>query len=73
MGQYTGTIQTIRMRDTILRDDEGRVIVIPNSKLITEVVVNNSAATKPAVFSSEKAENKASETETEVFNVEKPT
>ena len=72
MGQYTGTIQMIRMRDTILRDDEGRIIVIPNSKLITEVVVNNSTATKPIVLSNEKkVENRASETEPESFNVEK--
>lgn len=42
MGTYEGTIQTIRMRDTILRAADGRSIIIPNTKLITEVVVNNS-------------------------------
>jgi small conductance mechanosensitive channel len=42
MGAFEGTIQTIRMRDTILRGADGRTIVIPNTKLITEVVVNNS-------------------------------
>lgn len=46
MGSYTGTIQTIRMRDTILLDDEGKTVVIPNSKLITEVVVNNTNSTR---------------------------
>jgi small-conductance mechanosensitive channel len=41
MGVYHGHIETIRMRDTIVRDREDRLIVIPNTKLITEVVVNN--------------------------------
>ena len=41
MGVYHGRIETIRMRDTIVRDREDRLIVIPNTKLITEVVVNN--------------------------------
>ena len=44
MGAYEGTIKTIRMRDTIVRGYDGRMIVIPNTKLITEVVINNSAA-----------------------------
>lgn len=44
MGAYEGTIKTIRMRDTIVRSYGGRMIVIPNTKLITEVVINNSAA-----------------------------
>ena len=42
MGAFEGTIQTIRMRDTILRGPDGRTIIIPNTKLITEVVINNS-------------------------------
>ncbi len=42
MGNFEGTIQTIRMRDTILHGKDGRMIIIPNTKLITEVVVNNS-------------------------------
>jgi small conductance mechanosensitive channel len=41
---YEGTIKTIRMRDTVLRSYDGRNIIIPNSKLITEVVVNNTTA-----------------------------
>ena len=41
MGEYEGTIETIRMRDTLVRAADGRLIVIPNTKLITEVVVNN--------------------------------
>ncbi|MGI9104696.1 MAG: mechanosensitive ion channel family protein [Pyrinomonadaceae bacterium] len=41
MGEYEGKIETIRMRDTLVRAADGRLIVIPNTKLITEVVVNN--------------------------------
>src|SRR5690606_21360509 len=41
MGTYEGKIETIRMRDTVLRGYDGRMIIIPNSKLITEVVINN--------------------------------
>ncbi|MBA3440759.1 MAG: mechanosensitive ion channel family protein [Pyrinomonadaceae bacterium] len=41
---FEGTIITIRMRDTVLQADDGRLIIIPNTKLITEVVVNNSTA-----------------------------
>jgi small conductance mechanosensitive channel len=53
MGEYEGTIETIRMRDTLVRAADGRLIVIPNTKLITEVVVNNThvrqaAATREA-------------------------
>jgi hypothetical protein len=40
MGEYEGRIETIRMRDTLVRAADGRLIVIPNTKLITEVVVN---------------------------------
>ncbi len=43
MGAYEGTIQTIRMRDTVVRAYDGRLIIIPNTKLITEVVINNTA------------------------------
>jgi len=60
MGEYEGRIETIRMRDTLVRAADGRLIVIPNTKLITEVVVNytsvrespasieNSVAPRPA-------------------------
>jgi small-conductance mechanosensitive channel len=44
MGEYEGTIETIRMRDTLVRAADGRLIVIPNTKLITDVVVNNTHA-----------------------------
>jgi len=44
MGEYEGIIETIRMRDTLVRASDGRLIVIPNTKLITEVVVNNTHA-----------------------------
>ncbi len=40
MGEYEGRIETIRIRDTIVRGEDGRLIIIPNTKLITEVVVN---------------------------------
>lgn len=44
MGEFTGTIETIRIRDTLIRAPDGRLIIIPNTKLITEVVVNHSNA-----------------------------
>jgi small-conductance mechanosensitive channel len=44
MGEYEGIIETIRMRDTLVRALDGRLIVIPNTKLITEVVVNSTYA-----------------------------
>ena len=47
MGEFEGTIQTIRMRDTLVHAADGRLIIIPNTKLITEVVVNYNTA-RPA-------------------------
>lgn len=44
MGEFEGMIVTIRMRDTVLRAADNRSIIIPNTKLITEVVVNHSTA-----------------------------
>ena len=44
MGQFIGRIETIRIRDTLVRTEDGRLVVIPNTKLITEVVVNHSDA-----------------------------
>lgn len=44
MGNFEGIIDTIRMRDTVLKSYDGRLIVIPNTKLITEVVINNRRA-----------------------------
>ncbi|HEX8127578.1 MAG TPA: mechanosensitive ion channel domain-containing protein [Pyrinomonadaceae bacterium] len=44
MGEYEGRIETIRMRDTLVRAHDGQLIVIPNTKLITEVVVNYTQA-----------------------------
>ncbi|HYE66555.1 MAG TPA: mechanosensitive ion channel family protein [Pyrinomonadaceae bacterium] len=44
MGTYEGTIRAIRMRDTVVRSYDGRSIIIPNTKLITEVVINNTTA-----------------------------
>lgn len=42
MGEHEGLITMIRMRDTVLRAADGRSVIIPNTKLITDVVVNNS-------------------------------
>ena len=44
MGEFLGTIETIRIRDTLVRTADGRLVIIPNTKLITEVVVNHSDA-----------------------------
>ncbi|MFN2482864.1 MAG: mechanosensitive ion channel family protein [Pyrinomonadaceae bacterium] len=44
MGEFVGTIETIRIRDTLVRAADGRLIIIPNTKLITEVVLNHSDA-----------------------------
>jgi small conductance mechanosensitive channel len=44
MSEFEGTIEMIRMRDTILRARDGRTIVIPNTKLLTEVVIVNAPA-----------------------------
>jgi small-conductance mechanosensitive channel len=46
MGEFSGTIETIRIRDTLVRAADGRLIIIPNTKLITEVVVNHSDAAR---------------------------
>ncbi|MFN2598539.1 MAG: mechanosensitive ion channel family protein, partial [Pyrinomonadaceae bacterium] len=46
MGEFVGTIETIRIRDTLVRAGDGRLVVIPNTKLITEVVVNHSDAAR---------------------------
>ena len=44
MGEFLGRIETIRIRDTLVRTRDGRLVIIPNTKLITEVVVNHSDA-----------------------------
>lgn len=41
VGEFLGTIETIRIRDTLVRTSDGRLVIIPNTKLITEVVVNH--------------------------------
>ncbi|MDT7542496.1 MAG: small conductance mechanosensitive channel [Acidobacteriota bacterium] len=48
MGEFTGTIESIRIRDTLVRASDGRLIIIPNTKLITEVVVNHSDVQRTA-------------------------
>jgi small-conductance mechanosensitive channel len=44
MGEFLGRIETIRIRDTLVRTGDGRLVIIPNTKLITEVVVNHTDA-----------------------------
>lgn len=49
IGEFEGVIEAIRVRDTVLQADDARRIVVPNVKLITEVVVvNNPDAAKRA-------------------------
>jgi small-conductance mechanosensitive channel len=64
MDKYTGKIETIRMRDTVLRDEDGRLIIIPNSKLITEVVVNNSNAEKKLSYIDDSSKTEKEEKKT---------
>jgi small-conductance mechanosensitive channel len=48
MGEFAGTIESVRIRDTLVRGEDGRLIIIPNTKLVTEVVINHSDARQPA-------------------------
>jgi small conductance mechanosensitive channel len=47
MGEFAGKIESVRIRDTLVRGTDGRLIIIPNTKLITEVVINHSDARRP--------------------------
>lgn len=38
----TGTVQTIEMRTTILRTDDGLQVVVPNNTMLNEIVTNRS-------------------------------
>jgi small conductance mechanosensitive channel len=58
MGEYEGVIETIRMRDTLVRAGDGRLIVIPNTKLITDVVVNNTYAREPTASDESETTNR---------------
>ncbi len=44
IGKYVseGTVEAIEIRKTVLKASDGRIITIPNSKILTEVVVNYS-------------------------------
>jgi len=44
LNDYEGTIKEIRMRDTVMRAFDGRNVIIPNTLLITQVVVNNTTS-----------------------------
>jgi len=48
MGEFLGKIEDIRIRDTLVRTSDGRLVIIPNTKLVTEVVVNHTDAAGPA-------------------------
>jgi small conductance mechanosensitive channel len=39
-GNYTGTVEDITLRETVVRDAENNRIIIPNSQISSEVVVN---------------------------------
>lgn len=39
-GTYTGTVEDITLRETIVRDAENNRIIIPNSQISSEVVIN---------------------------------
>ena len=39
-GNYTGTVEDITLRETIVRDAENNRIIIPNSQISTAVVIN---------------------------------
>ena len=41
-----GEVEGIRLRDTLLRHEDGTLVIIPNSKIVTDVVVNRSQATQ---------------------------
>jgi small conductance mechanosensitive channel len=47
MGEFAGTIESVRIRDTLVRGEDGRLIIIPNTKLVTEVVINHTDARRP--------------------------
>ena len=47
MGEFLGAIEDIRIRDTLVRTADGRLVIIPNTKLVTEVVVNHTDAGGP--------------------------
>jgi small conductance mechanosensitive channel len=47
MGEFAGTIESVRIRDTLVRGEDGRLIIIPNTKLVTEVVINHTDARHP--------------------------
>ena len=47
MGEFLGAIEDIRIRDTLVRTADGRLVIIPNTKLVTEVVVNHTDAAGP--------------------------
>ncbi|MFL6231017.1 MAG: mechanosensitive ion channel family protein [Pyrinomonadaceae bacterium] len=51
MGEFAGTIESVRIRDTLVRGADGRLIIIPNTKLVTEVVINHADARRTAAGS----------------------
>ena len=47
MGAVQGVIQDIRLRSTLITLDDGTLALVPNKKLVDEVVLNRSRATAP--------------------------
>lgn len=47
MGTVQGVIQDIRLRSTLITLDDGTLALVPNKKLVDEVVLNRSRVTAP--------------------------
>ena len=43
-GRRRGTVEDIRIRDTILKRPDGRLVFVPNNNIFTSAVTNNTAA-----------------------------
>lgn len=44
--EVTGIVQGIELRTTLLRTDDGLLVVVPNNTVLNEVVINRSASTQ---------------------------
>lgn len=45
---HSGTVSDVRLRVTLIKSDEGDLIIVPNSELFTKSVTVHSNASKPA-------------------------
>jgi small-conductance mechanosensitive channel len=46
--EYSGTVSDVRLRVTLIKSDEGNLIVVPNSELFTKPVIVHTSRTTPA-------------------------